>query len=73
MREVLKYIEGAKSFEILDVLTNPERAEEAGVLATPTLIREEPLPMRVLVGDLSNIRLVISALNLVSEDNRITQ
>ena len=72
MRDVLKFIEGQPTFNIVDVLKDLEQAELAGVLATPTLIREEPLPSRVLVGDLSNLKMVISALNLVSEGSKIT-
>jgi circadian clock protein KaiB len=72
VRDVLKFIEGQPTFNIVDVLKDLEQAELAGVLATPTLIREEPLPSRVLVGDLSNLKMVISALNLVSEGSKIT-
>jgi len=62
-RTLLALIEGVHDFEIIDVLQDPEAAEMARVLATPTLIREEPLPIRVLVGDLSNHPVVLSSLN----------
>ncbi len=62
-RTLLALIEGDHDFEVIDVLQDPEAAEVARVLATPTLIREEPQPIRVLVGDLSNHRVVLSALN----------
>lgn len=38
---------------VVDVLENPELAEEDKVLATPTLIKKIPPPVRRLVGDLT--------------------
>ena len=60
------------SLEIIDVLENPEAAEEARILATPTLIKEEPAPVRMLVGDLSNmvrVRAVLHLPNKVTEES----
>jgi circadian clock protein KaiB len=50
--------------EIINILDTPERAEEDRILATPTLIRELPLPVRRIIGDLSDTNTVISVLNL---------
>lgn len=49
---------------IIDVLENPQLAEEAKILATPTLIKEHPLPVRRIIGDLSHKDTVWSALGL---------
>jgi circadian clock protein KaiB len=49
---------------IVDVLENPQLAEERRILATPTLIRESPLPVRRLIGDLSDTDRVFRALDL---------
>lgn len=40
---------------IVNVIEEPDKAERAKILATPTLIRESPLPARRLIGDMSNI------------------
>ncbi|MFW6119131.1 MAG: circadian clock KaiB family protein [Planctomycetota bacterium] len=40
--------------DIVDVLREPEKAEAAHVLATPTLVMKEPLPARRIVGDFSD-------------------
>lgn len=45
---------GEYDLEIVDVLEHPERAEEAKILATPTLIKRLPPPLRRVVGDLSD-------------------
>jgi circadian clock protein KaiB len=39
---------------IIDVLQQPDIAEQAGIMATPTLIKSTPLPPRRVVGDLSD-------------------
>ncbi len=38
---------------IIDVLEQPQLAEADKIFATPTLIKEFPLPVRRIVGDLS--------------------
>jgi len=39
---------------IIDILNNPQVAEQAGVIATPFLIRTLPGPTRRFIGDFSN-------------------
>lgn len=38
---------------VIDVLDDPEAAERANIVATPTVIRKLPVPPRRIVGDLS--------------------
>jgi circadian clock protein KaiB len=38
----------------VDVLENPQRAEDEKILATPTLIKQLPPPLRRVIGDLSD-------------------
>lgn len=49
---------------IIDVLEEPQKAEDARILATPTLVREAPPPQRRIIGDLSDREKVLRALNL---------
>jgi circadian clock protein KaiB len=49
---------------IVDVLEQPKLAEEARVLATPTLIKEMPLPVRRIIGDLSDTEKVLKGLSI---------
>ncbi|MFN8528508.1 MAG: circadian clock KaiB family protein [Anaerolineae bacterium] len=49
---------------IVDVLEQPQQAEEARILATPTLVREAPPPQRRIIGDLSDLEKVLRALNI---------
>jgi hypothetical protein len=46
------------------VLEHPELAEEEKIVATPTLVKELPPPLRRLIGDLSDSEQVLLGLNL---------
>jgi circadian clock protein KaiB len=50
--------------EVVDILQDPLRALSEGVLVTPTLVRLAPLPVRTIVGDLSELTAVLLALGL---------
>lgn len=55
---------GEVRVDVVDVLHDPHRAEEARILATPTVVRESPLPRRRITGDLSDLQRVCAALGL---------
>lgn len=42
--------------EIVDLYETPERAQPANIIVAPTLIRHEPKPVKLLVGDMSETR-----------------
>jgi circadian clock protein KaiB len=50
--------------EIVDIYQQPEVVFARGVLAVPTLIKELPLPVRVLIGDFTDESRVLTALGL---------
>ena len=52
------------SCEIVDVTHQPDLAEEDRVLATPTLVRRSPPPPRRIVGDVSDVGLLLARLGL---------
>jgi circadian clock protein KaiB len=55
---------GAWKIEIIDVLARPELAEQAGILATPTLSYEHAARPRRIVGDLSDTKRVLEFLGI---------
>ena len=57
-------LDGGCSLEIVDVLEDPQRAEEAKILATPTLVKDAPPPIRRFIGDLSERASVLAGLSL---------
>jgi circadian clock protein KaiB len=52
---------------VIDVLKNPKLAEEDKILATPTLTKVLPLPLRKIIGDLSDKEKVLLGLDLIVE------
>lgn len=57
---------------IIDILERPSLAEEQKIMATPTLIKELPLPLRRLIGDLSVSDQVLIGLDLLPLSNSST-
>lgn len=57
---------------IIDVLEQPDRAEESRILATPTLVRLMPLPSLRIIGDLSEKEIVWQTIGLLSDDGTRT-
>lgn len=49
---------------VVDVLEHPELAELDKILATPTVIKEQPEPQQRIIGDLSDASRVMAALDL---------
>lgn len=63
-------LQGQYDLEIIDVLEYPDLAETEKILATPTLIKSLPLPLRRVIGDLSDKEKVL--LGLEVHPQRIT-
>lgn len=57
-------LEGKYELQIIDVLEHPQLAEDEKVLATPTLIKSLPPPLRRVIGDLSDTEKVLLGLDL---------
>jgi circadian clock protein KaiB len=55
---------GGYDLEIVDIYQQPELVVSRGILAVPTLIKELPLPVRVLIGDFTDEVRVLVALGL---------
>ena len=57
-------LSGRAEIELVDVLTEPERALLDKILVTPTLVRLEPLPVRRIVGTLDHVERVLAVLDV---------
>jgi circadian clock protein KaiB len=57
--------------EIIDVIEQPQAAEDDKILATPTLIKQLPPPLRRVIGDLSDKEKVLLGLELRSIADKI--
>jgi circadian clock protein KaiB len=58
-------LQGRYSIEVIDLSANPQLAREDQILAVPTLVRRLPVPIRHIIGDLSNTERVLVGLDLV--------
>jgi circadian clock protein KaiB len=58
------HLEGRHEIEVVDVWRDPQRALTEGVRMTPTLVKLAPLPMRRIVGTLSQTQRVLEVLGL---------
>jgi len=55
---------GFYEIEVIDVLEHPGLAENEKILATPTLVKRLPEPVRKIIGDLSDRDKVLLGLNI---------
>lgn len=58
-------LQGKYAIEVIDLLINPQLGNEDQILALPTLVRKLPVPVRKIIGDLSNTERVLVGLDLV--------
>lgn len=57
------------TIEVIDLLENPQLGREHQVLAIPTLVRKLPVPVRKIIGDLSNTERVLIGLDIKQTNN----
>ncbi|MDZ7960806.1 MAG: circadian clock protein KaiB [Aulosira sp. DedQUE10] len=60
--------QGVYALKVIDVLKNPQLAEDDKILATPTLSKILPPPVRKIIGDLSDRERVLIGLDLLYEE-----
>src|ERR1700760_1565518 len=58
-------LQGRYDLEVVDVYQNPEATRELQVVATPTLVKILPEPLRRIIGDLSDEERVLAGLDLI--------
>ena len=59
-----EHLQGQYKIEVIDLLVQPQLAEGDQILAIPTLVRKVPVPIRKIIGDLSNEEKVLVGLNI---------
>ena len=60
-----EYLEGRYDLEVIDIYQQPVLTKGEQIIAAPTLIKKLPLPMRRIIGDMSNRERVLVGLDLV--------
>ena len=64
-----EHLKGRYKIEVVDLLVQPQLAEGDQILAIPTLVRRVPVPIRKIIGDLSNEDRVLVGLDIRSVRN----
>ncbi|WP_283743868.1 circadian clock KaiB family protein [Sideroxydans sp. CL21] len=57
-------LQGRYELEVIDLYQQPQLAQGEQIIALPTLIRELPLPLRRIIGDMSNTERVLVGLDI---------
>ncbi len=60
-----RHLEGRYDLQVIDVYQQPALARSEQLIAAPTLIKKLPLPLRRLIGDMSNEDRILVGLDLV--------
>jgi circadian clock protein KaiB len=61
-----QYLKGRYDLEVVDIYRRPALLRRDQIVAVPTLIKKLPVPLRLLVGDLSRTEQVLQGLGLVA-------
>lgn len=62
-----EYLAGDYDIELVDLVVQPELAQQDQILAVPTLVRRLPQPLKRIIGDLSDYERSIRNLDLRRE------
>ena len=59
-----EHLKGRYELEVIDIGQQPELAKEGEIIAAPTLVKRLPLPLRKLIGTMSDTERVLIGLNI---------
>ncbi len=59
-----EHLEGRYELEVIDIYQQPALAKRDQIIAAPTLIKKLPLPLRRIIGDMSNRDRLLVGLDL---------
>lgn len=62
-----RYLKDRYDLTVIDLYEQQERAREDHIVVVPTLVRQTPLPVRKMIGDLSHTERVLAGLELPPE------
>ena len=66
-----EYLEGRYDLDVIDIYQQPVLVKGEQIIAAPTLIKKLPLPMRRIIGDMSNRERVLLGLDLFLAPDQI--
>ena len=64
-----EFLDNRYRIEIIDLIEHPHLARKEQIIAVPTLVKKLPLPLKQIIGDLSNQEKVLYGLELLKLNN----
>jgi circadian clock protein KaiB len=61
-------LHGCYELKVIDIYQHPEQVRPEQIVVTPTLIKKRPLPLRKMIGDLSNKNRLLLGLGIVPQN-----
>ena len=65
-----EYLQGRYELQVIDIYQQPKLAQGEQIIAAPTLIKKLPLPLRRLIGDMSDTERFLVGIDLQAEEMR---
>jgi len=59
-----EHLKGQYHIQVIDLLVNPQLSQDDQIVAIPTLVRKLPVPIRKIIGDLSDTERTLVGLQL---------
>jgi circadian clock protein KaiB len=59
-----EHLQGRYELDVIDLFQQPQLAQGEQIIASPTLIKKLPLPLRRIIGDMSSEERVLVGLDL---------
>jgi circadian clock protein KaiB len=63
-----EHLAGRFDLEVVDVYAHPEATRDFQIVATPTLVKVRPEPLRRIIGDLSDHPKIVRSLNIIAPE-----
>jgi circadian clock protein KaiB len=65
-----EHLKGRYELEVVDIYQQPALARGEQIIATPTLIKKLPVPLRRFIGDMADTEKILFGLDLIQRKNR---
>ena len=62
------HLKGRYDLEVIDIFQQPDKAYSEQIIAAPTLVRHLPLPLRRVIGDLSDTQQLLMRLEITQAE-----
>ena len=66
-----KHLAGCCELKVIDIYQQPKLAKGEQIIATPTLIKKLPLPLRKFIGDMSDTERFLVGIDLKPKNSRV--